>query len=447
MQPPDDLLDDVIQSARLGGGCYLGVDRGRRLYSGAGRSTLVLGPSRSGKTTSILIPNVLGHPGPVVATSTKDELLHVVEPTRRRRGTVALYDPSGTVPCPRSVLALGWSPLDGAVDVDVAAATAMAMVDTSLRVAGVRHSHWSERAATLLTTLLHAAALEECPMARVLAWVDRHDPADARTILARTRASTLAIDALEGICATEDREQSSIWSTASGTLSAYRSDAALASTGRDRLRGEDFAMGADTVVLCAPSRHQRLVAPLLVGVLSSYRDAVYAAHARGVLPQPALCALDEVANIAPIPDLASMVSEGGGQGLVTVACLQDLSQARVRWGPEADGFLSLFPVTVVLPGIADRRTLELVSALAGDHQVPTRSRSVGGGRLLGTTSTSMRTAPKLPVDAVAHGTDGMALVLGATKRVSTVELTPSYRTLPWSALREPSSRSVPPRSR
>ena len=88
---------------------------------------------------------------------------------------------------------------------------------------------------------------------------------------------------------------------------------------------------------------------------------------------PVVLALDEVANIAPIPDLPAMVSEGGGQGLLTLACLQDLSQARGRWGSAAEGFLSLFGTTVVLPGIGDVRTLEALSALGrgrrGDARV------------------------------------------------------------------------------
>jgi len=42
-----------------------------------------------------------------------------------------------------------------------------------------------------------------------------------------------------------------------------------------------------------------------------------------------------------------MVSEGAGQGVLTLACLQDLSQARGRWGGAAEGFLSLFGTTVV----------------------------------------------------------------------------------------------------
>ena len=61
-----------------------------------------------------------------------------------------------------------------------------------------------------------------------------------------------------------------------------------------------------------------------------------------------------------------MISEGGGQGLVTLACFQDLSQARHRWPTQADGFPSLFGTTVVLPGIGDVRTLEALSVLAGD---------------------------------------------------------------------------------
>ena len=61
-----------------------------------------------------------------------------------------------------------------------------------------------------------------------------------------------------------------------------------------------------------------------------------------------------------------MVSEGAGQGLLTLACLQDLSQARSRWGGAAEGFFSLFGTTVVLPGIGDVRTLEAISSLAGE---------------------------------------------------------------------------------
>ncbi len=147
-----------------------------------------------------------------------------------------------------------------------------------------------------------------------------------------------------------------------------------------------------------------------------------------------------MANIAPIPDLPGMVSEGAGQGLLVLACLQDLSQARVRWGSAADGFLSLFGTTVVLRGIADRSTLRDISALAGDREVLTTtvSRSVGRwGRIRPSTSVGPARQSRLPVDAVARGIPGRALVLGPHKDVQEVALTPAHEHSPWRDLVPP----------
>ena len=99
-----------------------------------------------------------------------------------------------------------------------------------------------------------------------------------------------------------------------------------------------FVGSADTVYIAAPAHQQAAVAPMVVGLIEDLRRAAYA-RARRRAPTRAgrsarLLALDELANIAPLPDLPAMVSEGGGQGLVTLACFQDLSQARHRWpGP------------------------------------------------------------------------------------------------------------------
>jgi len=82
----------------------------------------------------------------------------------------------------------------------------------------------------------------------------------------------------------------------------------------------------------------------VVAFLETVRRATYA---RGTAWPPVLFVLDEVANIAPLPNLPALVSEGGGQGLVTLACLQDLSQARARWGEAAEGFLTLFGVKLL----------------------------------------------------------------------------------------------------
>ena len=118
------------------------------------------------------------------------------------------------------------------------------------------------------------------------------------------------------------------------------------------------------------------------------------------------------------------MSEGAGQGVVVLGCLQDLSQARVRWGTAADGFLSLFPTTVVLPGIADRATLDALSHLAGRQDVVTVS--VTDGRHRGRVTRSIVQRPRLAPDEVARGRTGQALVLDAAKRLGYVSLTPAH---------------------
>ena len=109
-----------------------------------------------------------------------------------------------------------------------------------------------------------------------------------------------------------------------------------------------------------------------------------------------------LASVALIfPDLPALVSEGGGQGVLTLACLQDLSQARQRWGAAAEGFGSLFGATLVLPGIGDVRTLEAISVRCGSHDVWVRSESKGKNR-----TWSTRRQRRIEPDEISRGRPG-----------------------------------------
>ena len=159
---------------------------------------------------------------------------------------------------------------------------------------------------------------------------------------------------LAGVAATDERERSGIFSTASGLLAAYRSEAVLDTAKEPNFDPVAFARSSDSLYICAPAQDQDRLAPLVVALLEQIRAAVLT---RPPDAAPVVFALDEVANIAPLPSLPALAAEGGGQGLVTLACLQDLSQARVRWGEAAEGFFTLFGTKVILPGVADHRTL------------------------------------------------------------------------------------------
>src|ERR1700733_6782195 len=59
-------------AASAGGGVWLGAgDDGHWRFARPERAVLLLGPPRSGKTSSVIIPAVLAHQGPAVVTSTK----------------------------------------------------------------------------------------------------------------------------------------------------------------------------------------------------------------------------------------------------------------------------------------------------------------------------------------------------------------------------------------
>lgn len=435
-------------------GIYLGFGASGWAFSGPERSTLVLGPSRSGKTSSVIIPNVLAARGPVVSTSTKPDVLAATASARREVGSTMLFDPSGTVESTPGVLRVGWSPVVSSDTWDGALSVGAAMVRSTRRGGSgswtpASDDHWSERASSLISPLLHAAALADEPLRRVLSWIDRHDGSTPLRVLAeRVGDDAPATDVLAGILATDEREQSGIWSTASGVFSAYRSQSALASTEPPFLDAAAFAEGQDTLYICSAGQQQQQLAPLVVGILSDVRDATYRRANAGRADPPVLFALDEAANIAPLPDLPAIVSEGAGQGLLALVCLQDLSQARSRWGAEADGFLSLFGTTMVLGGIADQRTLESLSALAGDVELATRAvgltRGARGGRHASLTTSSVFRR-RLPVDVAARGQPGAALALDARNRLGWVRLTPAHATWPWRDLVASRDRPVSPR--
>ena len=424
-------------------GIYLGTANDGWIWAGPQRSTLVLGPSRSGKTSSLVIPNIFLAEGPVVSTSTKPDVLHATAAGRCEKGWAFLFDPSGEIECPPSVERVGWSPLTTAGNWDAAVQTSDAMVKaSSLSGGAIAHSpgeqHWTERASALLSPLLHAAALESLPMRSVVRWIDRHDGATPLQILSQTVGDdATATDLLAGIVGTDARELSGIWSTASGVLAAYRSEAAMASTELPPLDVAEFCRGTNTMYICSAGRRQQQFAPLVVAAIGDVRDGTYDRERSGERMAPTLLALDEVANIAPIPDLPAMLSEGAGQGLLVLACLQDLSQARGRWGSAADGFLTLFGTTVVFPGIADVATLRDLSAIAGDHELSTTTvgHSVSDrGRIRPSSSVSTVRVPRLPVDVIARGVPGSALVVSPQRTFGSVRLTPAHACSPWREL-------------
>jgi hypothetical protein len=357
------------------------------------RSLLVLGPPRdTGKTTAVLVPTVLVAYAPVVAASTKDDVFAATALTRALLGTCWHFAPDGTEATPVGARQLRWSPLLAAQDWDRAVTTAEVMVAVANATLGGHSSDqgfWSIQAAGLLAPLLHAAAVAGLGMRSVMSWVKTRDISKAAEVLEARRGDSLgaqhAWETILGTSRTAPNELSGYWGSASAALSPYRRESALAVTDNPNFDPSLFVDAQarsgpprfDTVYINSSGQNQERLAPLIVALLTEIKEARYQLHRRlrserRYLP-PTVFALDETANIAPIPELPSIASQGGSQGVVVLAVFQHLGQAKARWGQEGEGFLTTFQERLVFPGIWQNETLEAISAVIGDWDRPTMS--------------------------------------------------------------------------
>jgi type IV secretion system protein VirD4 len=336
--------------------------------------TLIFSPPRWGKTAGPVIETVMHHEGPVVVTSTRRDVLDKCLRKRARNGTVWVADftPDGLGELPANCRRLDWAPELECERWDTAMRRADALT-VGLASGATDADFWRSAGADLLAALLHAAALNGRPTSTWVRWVSDAKLTEPRAILVQAGADR-AVDNLDTYLGAHEGTKRSIRTTLSACIRPFHSDQVLYSADRARAGGFDpdtFLSSQDTLFIVAPADDGASVAPLVVGLVEQIRAAaVRISNREGELPLPLLLALDEVANIAPLPQLGAILSEGGGRNIITVLVVQDMSTVDRRWGP---GFsrtlLQLCGSVVVLPGVKDPETLRALSDVAGTHEV------------------------------------------------------------------------------
>ena len=345
----------------------------------------IVGPPRYGKTSGLIIPTVLTWNGPLVSTSTRGDILDFCYARRKSiagpDGGVFVYDPFRSEPGWRS---MNWSPMDGCEVPDLCYRRVATL--TAVSANGVENGdYWRAGAAGILRAYFHAAALERLPFSMVRKWIARQEIREPAAIL-RTSDSPGRIwsDDLEGMALIGDRERGSFYSVARNALEATAQPTVLESCGASDLDVDRFLATKSSLFIIGPSHHQQAVAPLVVGLIDSIaqRAAEVAARMpRGRLTPPLLLALDEVANIAPIPSLPALVSEGGGRGIVTMWSVQSLAQLRVRYGvEEQSAILTATTAKIIFGGMSNGEDLRNVSMWAGEVQETQASFQTGAQR-------------------------------------------------------------------
>lgn len=351
------------------------------LAAGERQSVIVVAPTQSHKTTGLAIPALLEWEGPVVATSVKTDLLLDTLAHRESVGRVAIFDPTGVTGLPRVRI----SPLRGADTWPGAMRVAHQLAGAARTgtAAGLQDSDfWFAAAEKLMAPLLFAAAVDGQSMGAVVRWLDEGAERSEPEVLGILRAAEVE-EAERAYLATQNREErqrSSVYTTAEMIVAAFADPAVAAETaGSDWSPTEFLDGGANTLYLCAPLHEQERLRTVFSSVVQSLFGAVYEmAAATGKPLDPALLGLfDEAGNIAPIPNLPELAATGGGQGIQILSIFQDLAQIKARYGGAAATIVNNHRAKLIGSGISDPETLTWASRVIGAGEFEQRSQTAG----------------------------------------------------------------------
>ncbi len=422
---------DPVPASRLLLGVLPGVARRSGVAAEPAQSLVVVGPTQSGKTTSLAVPAILGWRGPVLAASVKSDLIRHTLEARARRGRVWCIDPTGCSGVPADV----WSPLTGCSEWRRACRVAADLCESAKAEGTTADGEfWYATAAKLLAPLLLAAALDGRTMADVVRWVDTQEVGEVADIL-EGAAPPEALDAARATWCRDERTRSSVSTTAETVLAPFAADEAVrpaAATFEPRL----LFGGPHTLFLSAPAHDQRRLRGYFTALAQQVLTLAFERATRAGRPlDPALLVvLDEAAHIAPLAELDGLAATCASHGIQIVTVWQDLAQVKGRYGARAPTVLNNHRAKLFLPGIADPDTLEYASRLIGDEEVslPSVTRDPTGRR-----STTSTTGPRrlLPPEELRCLPRGRAVLVYGTLPPAKLQLRPWWSGRGTSGLR------------
>lgn len=389
----------------------------------------IAGP-RTGKTTSMVIPEILAAPGAVLATSNKRDL---VDATRDVRGggsrQVWVFDPQGLI---GEAPSWWWNPLSYVTDEVTAARLAQHFAAGSRDRGAKVDAYFDPAGQDLLAGLLLAAALDRRPITDVYTWLT--EPTERAAVATLDRGGyPLTAQQVAGVIGAPERQRGGVYGTARQMASCLTNRAVAAwVTPPSRSGVAEFSpaafvhAGRDT--LYSLSREGKgtagpLVTALTVAVVEA-AEQLAATCAGGRLPVPLVAVLDEAANVCRWAELPDLYSHYGSRGIVIDTVLQSWSQGVQVWGQ--DGMRKLWSaanVAVYGGGVRERDFLEELARTIGDYDRLASSTSYGQGQR--SVSRQLHRERILDVDDLAALPRGRAIVLASGSRPTLI------RTVPW----------------
>ena len=395
-------LSELV-ARKNGRGFAVGSIDGRQLRTDEEAHVAVVAPTRSGKTTRCVIPWLLEHDGPAIVTSTKRDVLDATRGWREKHGRVWVYDPftEGSA-C--------WDPLEGCRDWSHTLRQSQWLADATQDGGSEVASYWRGEAAKLLAPLVHAAALDDRPVDDVISWLDTQEAREPAAVLTAGGAVSAAKQ-LRSVVALDPRNRGTTFMSAGSVLAAYRFPPVLATARRGVSPAAFFDGAPNTLYLVASERDQRLLAPLVVALLSS---VLHGAAERGPLDPTLRVLVDEAANVAPLRELPRFLSQAAGHGVRLATIWQSLGQMRERYGPSSDTILANSTAKLFMGPITDEATRRALTDLLGEDAAS------GSG-------SGLARGPKARAGALQQLADERALLVAGASPPAIVATRPWWR--------------------
>jgi type IV secretory pathway TraG/TraD family ATPase VirD4 len=348
---------------------------GRRVIASMEDQTLVLAAPRTGKS-GWLADRIIDHPGAVMTTTTRTDLLENTATLRAQHGSVHVFNPEGIGGAPST---FRWNPLQDCEQPAVALQRATAFTTATESKNRDEMAFWIGKACSALASLLHAAALDGRTMMDVYQWAHGIDDSAPEQILtAHPEAAEGWLGPIREI-RKPGRTADSVRMTVTRALAWLADPAVAAATSPGPGEGFDvanFVAGRNTLYMIGTGREEAPIAPLFrafAEYVHSRAAYVGSLQPHGRLDPPMLMALDEVTQICPVP-LPLWMADSAGKGILIVAVCHGLAQLEARWDSAgARAIWDTAGIKVILGGVADPDTLDRLSRLCGEVAVRTHS--------------------------------------------------------------------------
>ncbi|MFJ3990542.1 type IV secretory system conjugative DNA transfer family protein [Streptomyces sp. NPDC090032] len=276
--------------------------------------------------------------GPVLVITSSPDVWAETKDARSKLGPVLVYDPTHLCDTPAR---LHWNPAQGCEDKPTAASRAAAFL-APIRPTAKLDMATADTAETLLRSFLHAAAVDAKPFRHVHRWAQGTQVQEAVRILRTSpKAAAGAAGELEAALTSHPERRDMAQELTARALSAMLSvhiREACTPNRTDALTLDSFANEGGTLYVVGEAIEDPKADPGAMPFLTALASSVVE-HGRrmaerssaGRLDPPMTLVLDDVAAVAPLPQLPELLSTGADRGLPTLALLRSREQGRARW--------------------------------------------------------------------------------------------------------------------